>query len=239
MTARWTISLGASAEKLARSTRSRATRRTQFALRSHRLAARAYDDGVLPEIVRVPGVDLDAGRGDPHATPRSRSSPRCARVRRGRDGHGRQHLAAERRREHAAARRRARRARCSAAIRSRASSRSAVHGVDPDVFGIAPVEAVNKALARAGRGWDDVDVARAQRGVRIAVARLPRRLAGARPRARQRPRRRDRDRTPARRVRARVSSAALAHELHARGGGYGVATLCIGVGQGLAVILEA
>ena len=31
----------------------------------------------------------------------------------------------------------------------------------------------------------------------------------------------------------------LAHELHARGGGFGVATLCIGVGQGLAVILEA
>ena len=30
----------------------------------------------------------------------------------------------------------------------------------------------------------------------------------------------------------------LAHELHARGGGYGVAALCIGVGQGLAVILE-
>ncbi|MGH2849053.1 MAG: thiolase family protein, partial [Solirubrobacteraceae bacterium] len=31
----------------------------------------------------------------------------------------------------------------------------------------------------------------------------------------------------------------LAHELHDRGGGYGVATLCIGVGQGLAMILEA
>ena len=31
----------------------------------------------------------------------------------------------------------------------------------------------------------------------------------------------------------------LAHELRRRGGGYGVATLCIGVGQGLAVVLEA
>jgi acetyl-CoA acetyltransferase len=30
----------------------------------------------------------------------------------------------------------------------------------------------------------------------------------------------------------------LAHELHGRGGGYGIATLCIGVGQGLAVVLE-
>ena len=32
---------------------------------------------------------------------------------------------------------------------------------------------------------------------------------------------------------------ALAHRLHAAGGGYGLATLCIGVGQGLAVVLEA
>ena len=31
----------------------------------------------------------------------------------------------------------------------------------------------------------------------------------------------------------------LAHELRRRGGGYGVASICIGVGQGLAVVLEA
>jgi acetyl-CoA acetyltransferase len=31
----------------------------------------------------------------------------------------------------------------------------------------------------------------------------------------------------------------LAHALHARGGGYGLAAICIGVGQGLAVVLEA
>ncbi len=31
----------------------------------------------------------------------------------------------------------------------------------------------------------------------------------------------------------------LAHELKRRGGGRGVAVLCIGVGQGLAVVLEA
>ena len=30
----------------------------------------------------------------------------------------------------------------------------------------------------------------------------------------------------------------LAHELKRRGGGYGVAAICIGVGQGLAVVLE-
>jgi acetyl-CoA acetyltransferase len=30
----------------------------------------------------------------------------------------------------------------------------------------------------------------------------------------------------------------LAHELRRRGGGYGLATMCIGVGQGIAVVLE-
>ena len=33
-----------------------------------------------------------------------------------------------------------------------------VHGVDPDVFGIAPVRATEIALERAGIGWDDVAV---------------------------------------------------------------------------------
>ena len=31
----------------------------------------------------------------------------------------------------------------------------------------------------------------------------------------------------------------LAHELRARGGRFGLATLCIGVGQGLATVIEA
>ena len=31
----------------------------------------------------------------------------------------------------------------------------------------------------------------------------------------------------------------LAHELHRRGGGWGLAAICIGVGQGLAVVLRA
>ena len=33
----------------------------------------------------------------------------------------------------------------------------AVHGVDPDDFPIVPIEAANKALARAARAWADVD----------------------------------------------------------------------------------
>jgi len=112
-----------------------------------------------------------------------------------------------------------------------------VHGVDPDVFGIAPVEAANKALARAGIGWGDVDVVELNeafasqslaclagwpeldpaklnaRGGAIAIGH-PLGASGAR-------------------VVGRV-----AHELASGGGRYGLATLCIGVGQGLALVLE-
>ena len=81
--------------------------------------------------------------------------------------------------------------------------------VDPDVFGIAPVEAANRALRARRHRLGRPRGRRAQRGVRRAVARLPRRVARARPRAAQRQRRRDRDRPPARRVRR-------AHPRHAR-----------------------
>ena len=114
---------------------------------------------------------------------------------------------------------------------------TAAHGVDPDVFGIAPVQAANKALARAGIGWGDIAAVELNeafasqslaclagwpeldpelvnmRGGAIAIGH-PLGASGTRILGR------------------------LAHELHARGGGYGVAAICIGVGQGLAVILE-
>ena len=112
------------------------------------------------------------------------------------------------------------------------------HAVDPDVFGIAPVEAANKALARAGIGWGDVEVVELNeafaaqslacigqwteldpervnvRGGAIAIGH-PLGASGVR------------------------ILATLAYELRRRGGGYGVAAICIGVGQGLAVVLDA
>jgi acetyl-CoA acyltransferase len=114
----------------------------------------------------------------------------------------------------------------------------AAAGVDPDVFGIAPVEAANRALERAGIGWDDVVIAELNEafasqtlaclegwpdldpdklnvnGGAIAIGH-PLGASGVR------------------------ILATLAHELRRRGGGYGVASICIGVGQGLAVVLEA
>jgi acetyl-CoA acetyltransferase len=112
------------------------------------------------------------------------------------------------------------------------------HAVDPDMFGIAPVEAANKALARAGIGWNDVELMELNEafaaqslaclgewreldpervnvnGGAIAIGH-PLGASGVR------------------------ILATLAYELRKRGGGYGVAAICIGVGQGLAVVLHA
>jgi len=114
----------------------------------------------------------------------------------------------------------------------------AVHGVEPQYFGIGPVEAANKALAKAGIGWSDLTL------VELNEAYAAQSLAclGQWPNL---------DRTkvnvnggaialghPLGSSGTRILTT-LAHELKRRGGGYGLATLCIGVGQGLAMVIEA
>jgi acetyl-CoA acyltransferase len=114
----------------------------------------------------------------------------------------------------------------------------AVHGVEPQYFGIGPVEASRKALAKAGIGWDDLTL------VELNEAYAAQSLAclGEWP---------DLDRSkvnvnggaialghPLGSSGTRILTT-LAHELRRRGGGYGLATLCIGVGQGLAMVIEA
>jgi acetyl-CoA acetyltransferase len=63
MPEQWTISLGASAERLAEIHNVSREVQDAFALRSHRLAAKAYREGVLTEVVPVPGVALTADEG--------------------------------------------------------------------------------------------------------------------------------------------------------------------------------
>ena len=158
-----------------------------------------------------------------------------AGVRAGRHGDRRQRVAAQRRRGRARARRRGRA--CPGEPLARIAGRGA-HAVDPDVFGIAPVEAANKALARAGIGWDDVEV------VELNEAFAAQSLAclGEWPEL-------DPERVnvnggaiaighPLGASGVRILGT-LAYELRRRGGGYGVAAICIGVGQGLAVVLHA
>ncbi|SOE07802.1 thiolase family protein [Streptomyces sp. Ag109_G2-15] len=112
-----------------------------------------------------------------------------------------------------------------------------VSGIDPQYFGLAPVEAVNRALAKAGKGFADLSVLELNeafaaqvlgcvaewpefdpallnpQGGAIALGH-PLGASGAR------------------------LAGTVAHQLARRGSGTGVATLCIGVGQGLALVLE-
>lgn len=116
-------------------------------------------------------------------------------------------------------------------------SATGVSATDPQYFGLAPVEAVNRALARAGRTFADLDVLELNeafaaqvlgcvaewpefdpavlnpRGGAIALGH-PLGASGAR------------------------LAGTVAHQLARKGGGTGVATLCIGVGQGLALVLD-
>ncbi|WP_369031036.1 thiolase family protein, partial [Streptomyces adonidis] len=116
-------------------------------------------------------------------------------------------------------------------------SATGVSALDPDYFGLAPVEAVNRALAKAGRTFDDLttlelnEAFAAQvlgcvaewpefdpailnpQGGAIALGH-PLGASGAR------------------------LATTVAHQLARQGTGVGVATLCIGVGQGLALVLE-
>lgn len=116
-------------------------------------------------------------------------------------------------------------------------SATGVSALGPHYFGLAPVEAVNRALARAGKGFGDLDVLELNeafaaqvlgcvaewpefdpailnpQGGAIALGH-PLGASGAR------------------------LAGTVAHQLARKGGGVGVATLCIGVGQGLALVLE-
>ena len=120
---------------------------------------------------------------------------------------------------------------------ARVASR-ALSAVEPQRFCIAPVEAAEVALRRAGIGWADLNVIELNEafaaqalaclqswpeldpaivnphGGAIAIGH-PIGASGAR------------------------ILTTLAHELHRRGGGWGLATMCIGVGQGIAVVLDA
>jgi acetyl-CoA acetyltransferase family protein len=238
MPGRWTISLGASAEKLADLHAISRDDQDAFALRSHQLAAAAWEAGTFAgEVVPVPGVDLDRDEGiRPDASAEKLGRLKAAFVDGGtvtagnssplNDGASMVLLGDE-----AAARRLGREP------LARVVSRAA-HGVDPDVFGIGPVQAARDALRRAGIGWGDLAAVELNeafasqslaclrqwpdldpeivnvRGGAIAIGH-PLGASGARIVGR------------------------LAHELRARGGGYGLAAICIGVGQGLAVVLQA
>jgi 3-oxoadipyl-CoA thiolase len=113
---------------------------------------------------------------------------------------------------------------------------TAVAGVAPEVMGIGPVPAMRKALARAGIGVDDLDLIEINEAFAAQTLACIRELGL------------DADRVnvnggaislghPLGSSGSRIVTT-LTHELVRRGARYGAATMCIGVGQGIAVILE-
>jgi acetyl-CoA acetyltransferase family protein len=237
MPEQWTISLGASAEKLAGIYNISREDQDAFALRSHQLALAGWESGFYGEWV-VPVADTELDR-DQNIRPDT-SLERLAALKPAfaedgtvtagnssplNDGAGALLLADE-----GAAQA------IGTAPLARVVSRGAA-AVDPDVFGIAPVEAANQALRRAGIGWEDVEVVELNEAFASQCLADIRQWSGLDPE----------------RVNPNGGAIALGHplgasgvrvmgglarELHRRGGGYGVATLCIGVGQGLAMVLE-
>ncbi len=230
----WTISNGESAEKLAEIYDISREEQDAFAARSHRLAASAWAEGRFDdEIVQVEGHALarDEGIRDDSTAEvlaglrpafRAGGSVTAGNSSPINDGASAVLLGAE--------------GALDAEPLARIAGRAAF-GNDPDVFGVAPVEAANRALARAGRTWADVsfvELNEAFASQTLACAKLwgdldPARLnenGGAIAIGH-----------PLGASGGRIIARA-AHELKRRGGGVAVAAICIGVGQGLAVVLE-
>jgi acetyl-CoA acetyltransferase family protein len=234
---RWTISLGASAEKLADLYHISREAQDEFALRSHQRAAASWDSGFYDEwVISVPDTELTRDeniRADSSLDKLARLKPAFVKdgtVTAGNssslnDGAGALLLADERGAQA-----------CGRPPLARIVSRG-TSAVDPDVFGIAPVQAADVALERAGISWDDVAVVELNEAFASQCLADIGQWDGL-----------DADRVnphggaiaighPLGASGVRVLGG-LAHELRRRGGGYGVAAICIGVGQGLAVVLE-
>jgi acetyl-CoA acetyltransferase family protein len=228
------VPMGETAEQLADEHGISRDEQDAFALRSHLNAAAAWDAGVFDgEIVAVPGAQLtrDEGvRADSTAETLAGLKPAFraeGTVTAGNssplsDGSSMVLIGAEGAHD--------------AEPLARIAGRGAM-GTDPNHFGIAPVEAANRALARAGRSWADVGL------VELNEAFAAQSLACLRlwP---------DLDPSivnvhggaiaighPLGASGGRILGRA-AHALVARGGGVAVVAICIGVGQGLAVVLE-
>jgi 3-oxoadipyl-CoA thiolase len=240
----WTISLGETAEEVARRCGISREEQDAFALESQRRAARAmdesrFDDEMVPvEIVGRKGERTKVDRDEhprPDVTIEKLAAMRPAFVRDGgtvtagsssgiNDGASALLVMSE-----DAAR--------AAALRPMARIvASAVAGVSPEVMGMGPVPATRKALERAGLGIHDLDLIELNEAFASQSIACLREL-GADP------------------EKVNVNGGAIAlghplgasgarvlttlvHELARREQRYGLATMCIGVGQGIATIVE-
>jgi 3-oxoadipyl-CoA thiolase len=114
---------------------------------------------------------------------------------------------------------------------------SAVAGIDPATMGLGPIPASRRALERAGIAVGDLDLVELNEAFAAQAVPVMRELGL------------DPERTnvnggaiaighPLGASGARLT-ATLLHEMRRRGARYGLATMCIGVGQGIAAVFEA
>ncbi|MEW2502155.1 MULTISPECIES: thiolase family protein [unclassified Amycolatopsis] len=234
----YVISNGDSTEYLAERYGITREEQDEFAVRSHVNAARAWDEGFYDNhVVPVEGVELTRDEGiRPDSTMEKLAKLKPAFKRDGgtvtagnsspiNDGASAVLLGDE-----AAGKR------LGKAPLARIAGRGAA-GVEPNIFGVGPVRAAEIALERAGIGWGDVAAVELNEafaaqslaclkewkeldpelmnvhGGAIAIGH-PLGASGGR------------------------ILGTLAYRLQQTGGRYGVAAICIGVGQGLAVVLE-
>jgi acetyl-CoA acyltransferase len=240
MPAAWTVSMGEANEILGERFGIPRSRQDEFAAASHQMADAAWSAGFYNDLVTaVAGTDLRRDEGiRPEATAdslaalkpsfRSEGTVTAGNASPLSDGASAVILGSA---EAASV--------IGCAPMARVVGRGAV-AVDPPAFGYAPVEAAERALKRAGVSWADVDAvelneAFAVQSLACLDAWLDRGLRGVDV------------------VNSKGGAIALGHPLGASGGRvlgtlaarlresggrYGVAAICIGVGQGLAVVLE-
>ncbi len=240
MPAEWTASLGECNEQVAQSTGITRQQQDDFAARSHRLAAQAWAEGFYDDlVVPVPGVDLARDESIRDGTTPERLAGLKPSFRPDgtitagnasplNDGASALVLGT-----------------ASAADRlgtvplARVAGRGATAN-DPNLFGLAPIEAAGAALRRAGIAWSQVGAVELNEAFAVqSVACVDAWL-------------KDGLRDPEL-VNAKGGAIAIGHPLGASGGRvvatlaarlradgerYGVAAICIGVGQALAVVLE-
>jgi acetyl-CoA acyltransferase len=236
MPGEWTVSLGEANEQLQERFGISRERQDAFALRSHQLADQAWSEGFYDALTyMVPGTSLtrdESIRADTTAAALARLKPAFrpdGTITAGNasplnDGASALLIASEQ---------------AVQAIGVAPLARIAGRGtmaVEPQMFGYAPVEAANRALRAAGIGWPDVGA------VELNEAFAVQSLACV-----------DAWKVDPDIVNTRGGAIAIGHPLGASGGRilgtlaavlrerrarWGVAAICIGVGQALAVVLE-
>ncbi|CAN5638221.1 thiolase family protein [soil metagenome] len=236
MPAEWTVSLGEANEQLQQKFGISRERQDEFAARSHRLADQAWNDGFYePMIVRSDGLTADRDEGirpDASVDTLARLKPAFrpdGTITAGNASPLNDGASAVLLGSAAAA------TQIGLPPLARIAGRGA-SALEPQLFGYAPVEAANRALRAAGIGWDSVGA------VELNEAFAVQSLACL-----------DAWRIDPELVNTRGGAIAighplgasggrilgtLAHVLRERGARWGVAAICIGVGQGLAVVLE-